>query len=90
MGGGRLHWCLENDESARENKTIDGSLVLRLKEDVYCGERFLDNPNARLIAASPKLLEACEVALFFIEQNAIATAADALRAAINNLKGESA
>ncbi len=58
--GSAKHWCLENDESASERKTIDASLVLFLSHDIYCGEPFLNNPNARLIAAAPDLLDALE------------------------------
>lgn len=52
------YWCLENDESAAEGKTIDPALILRLNSDTWLGQPFLENPNARLIAAAPEMYEA--------------------------------
>lgn len=104
MDSGHFHWCLESDESAANGQTIDGSLVLLLNRDDYCGTPFLNNPNARLIAAAPDLLEACEVAfnaLYDLIQSEFATSSDPhpadkdpdiaqLRAAIAKVKGEAA
>jgi hypothetical protein len=64
--GDGTYWCLENDESAAEGKTIDASIILRLCSDNWLGEPFLNNPNARLIAAAPDLLEALKKANQFI------------------------
>lgn len=55
--GHRTHWCLENPESAAQGRTIDASLVLFFSQDKWLGQPFLDNPNARLIAAAPETTE---------------------------------
>jgi hypothetical protein len=58
--GDGTYWCLENDESAAQGKTIDPSIILRLCSDNWLGEPFLNNPNARLIALAPTMYEALE------------------------------
>lgn len=58
--GDTTHWCLENDEHAAKGLTIDPSIILRLHTDTWLGEPFLNNPVARLLAASRELLDAAE------------------------------
>src|SRR5438876_10738916 len=41
----------------------DGALGVMAGEQEICHSRFMQEPNARLIAASPRLLEACRAVL---------------------------
>lgn len=80
--GSATFWCLENDDSAAEGRTIDAAIILRLCSDTWLGQPFLENPNARLIAAAPDLLAACQKALDECCDLISTPAGDALVAAI--------
>src|SRR5262245_40669563 len=66
--GQRLHWCLENDESAAEGKTIDYCLVSIHSSEKYLGGLFLENLNGRLVGLALEIIEACQQLLALCEE----------------------